>query len=60
MKVGRKPKHEFNSLNVGEKAILRGKASVYPYQFINQFNKTRDAKLKVVREKGKVYAERIV
>lgn len=59
MKAGRKPTHAFNTLKVGQKAILTGSAETYPHQFIGQFNKTKEAKLKVVRKNGKVYAERI-
>lgn len=56
--VGRKPKHDFNKLEVGEKALLKGKAKVYPYQFINQYNKT-GRKLKIIREGNNIYAERV-
>jgi hypothetical protein len=60
MKVGRKPKHEFNSLEIGQKSLLKGKAKKFPYQFINQYNKTNTGVLKIVRdEEGKFYAERI-
>lgn len=59
MKAGAKPKHAFNSLKLGEKALLKGSAKKYPHQFIHQFNKTRDEKLQIIREKGKIYAERI-
>lgn len=59
MKVGRKPKHAFNSLEIGERALLKGKAATYPYQFIGQYNRTRDEKLKIVRDGKKIFAERI-
>lgn len=61
MKAGRKPIHAFNSLKVGQKTILTGSAETYPYQFINQYNINNEPKkLKVVKSKGKVYAERII
>ena len=59
MKAGRKPKHAFNNLEIGQKALLKGKAKTYPHQFIGQFNKTRAEKLKVVREGNRIFAERI-
>lgn len=59
MKAGRKPVHAFNSLEIGEKALLKGKAKLYPHQFIGQFNKTREQKLKIVREGNRIFAERI-
>lgn len=59
MKAGAKPKHAFNSLKVGQRAILTGSAETYPHQFINQFNKTKKEKLVVVREGEKVYAKRV-
>lgn len=58
MKVGRKPKHAFNDLEIGEKALLSGKAKIYPHQFINQFNKKKEGKLRVIREGKKIFAER--
>lgn len=60
MKAGRKPKHAFNSLEIGQRALLKGKAATYPHQFIGQFNRTRDEKLKIVREGNKIFAERTV
>jgi len=58
MKLGRKPKHAFNTLEIGERAILSGKAKTYPYQFINQFNKTKVAKLRIIKDGKKIFAER--
>jgi hypothetical protein len=60
MKRGAKPKHAFNSLKLGKKAILTGSAKKYPHQFINQFNNTHSEKLKIVRDGEKVYAERVL
>jgi hypothetical protein len=60
MKAGAKPKHAFNSLKLGKKAILTGSAANYPHQFINQYNKTHPEKLKIVRDGNKIYAERIL
>lgn len=59
MKVGRKPKHAFNSLKIGEKALLKGKAKLYPHQFIGQYNKTNEGKLKVLRDGNRIFAERV-
>lgn len=59
MKRGPKPKHAFNTLKIGEKALLKGKAKIYYHQFIGQFNRTREEKLKIVKENGKIFAERI-
>jgi hypothetical protein len=58
MKLGRKPKHAFNTLEIGEKALLTGSAKTYPYQFVNQFNKTKDAKLRIIKEGKRIFAER--
>lgn len=55
--AGRPAKHEFNGLEIGERALLKGKAAVYPHQFANQYNKS-GRKLKVIREGKKVYVER--
>jgi len=58
--AGRKPKHEFNLLELGERAVLRGKANKYPSQYINQYNNNKEGRrIKLVREDGKAYAERI-
>jgi len=59
MAAGRKPQHEFNTLEIGHKSLLKGKAAKYPHQFINQFNIRGKGRLKVVRENGKIFAERI-
>ena len=59
MKAGRKPKHGFNRLKTGERALLTGKAKTYPHQFISQYNRTHDEKLIVVNEGSKIFAERI-
>lgn len=60
MKLGRPPKHAFNSLKVGEKAKLTGKARKFPHQFIYQYNLSESGRLiKVSREGKKVFAERI-
>ena len=56
--AGRPPKHDFNLLKIGERSLLKGKARLYPSQYINQYNKT-GKKLKLVREDGKVFVERI-
>lgn len=60
MKAGAKPKHAFNRLNIGERALLKGSAKIYPHQFIRQFNKAKKEKLKIVREGNRIYAERIL
>ena len=59
MNAGAKPKHAFNSLEIGQKALLKGRSKVYPHQFINQFNRTKAAKLRVIRQGNRVFAERI-
>lgn len=56
---GAPPKHAFNGLKVGKKALLTGSAEKYPYQFIGQYNNTHDEKLKIVRDGNKIFAERI-
>jgi hypothetical protein len=58
MKVGRKPKHAFHTLKIGEKTLMTGGAKKYPHQSITQYNKNHDEQLRVVKEGGKVYAER--
>jgi len=60
MKAGRPPKHAFNTLNLGEKAILTGSAKKFPHQFIGQFNRTHKEKLKIFRDGNKVFAERTI
>jgi hypothetical protein len=56
--AGRPPKHDFNLLEIGQRTPLKGKAKLYPSQYINQFNKT-GKKLKLIREDGKIFVERI-
>lgn len=56
--MARQPKHDFNLLEIGQKTLLKGKASVYPHQFINQYNKS-GKKIKIIRDGKKIYAERI-
>ena len=60
MKAGAKPKHAFNRLKLGEKALLTGNAKKYPYQYIGQYNKNHDEQLSVVRDRKKIFAERTV
>lgn len=55
--AGRPAKHEFNGLEIGGKALLKGRAAIYPHQFVNQYNKS-GRKLKVIRDGKKVYVER--
>lgn len=55
--LGRKPKHKFNSLEVGEKTKLSGRAKIYPHQYVNQYNKT-GRRLKIIHEGAEVYVER--
>lgn len=59
MKRGAKPKHAFNGLKVGKKALLTGSAEKYPYQFISQYNKNHAEQLQVVREGFQIFAKRI-
>lgn len=56
--AGRKPKHDFNTLEVGQQTILKGRAKVYPHQFINQYNKS-GRKLVIIREGEKIYVKRM-
>jgi len=56
--MGRESKHDFNKLEIGERTILKGKAGIYPHQYINQYNKS-GRKIKIIRDGKKVYAERI-
>lgn len=55
--AGRKPKHKFNNLEIGEKTKLMGRAKVYPHQYVNQYNKT-GRRLKIIHDGGDVYVER--
>lgn len=57
--IGRPPKHAFNTLEIGQKTALSGKAKKYPHQFINQYNKKDGRKLKLIHENGKLFVERI-
>lgn len=59
MKAGRPSEHAFNSLEVGQKAQLKGKAKDWPHQFIYQYGKNRVRKLKLIREGKKVFVERV-
>ena len=60
MKAGAKPKHAFNGLKLGKKALLEGSAFKFPHQFIRQYNKTHEEKLEVLRVGDKIYAKRIL
>lgn len=55
--AGRPPKHDFNGLEIGQKSLLKGRAAIYPHQFVNQYNKS-GKKLIVIRDGKKVYVER--
>jgi len=59
MKAGAKPKHAFNRLKIGKKVLLEGSALRFPHQYINQYNKTHEEKLVVLKVGEKIYAERI-
>ncbi len=60
MKAGRKPKHAFNTLKIGEKAEMKGKARLYPHQYLYQFHEVNLGKrLVIIRYNGKIYAERV-
>lgn len=60
MSAGRPPKHAFNTLEIGEKAELKGKARKFPYQFAYQYKKnSQGCTLKIIRDGKKVFAERI-
>lgn len=59
MKIGRPPKHAFNTLEIGQKTTLSGKAKKYPHQFIHQYNKKDGRRLKIIREGSKIFVERI-
>jgi len=60
MKAGRIPKHAFNSLEVGQKAELKGKAKDYPHQFAYQYGKKSKKRLKITKEGKRVFAERVL
>ena len=57
--IGRPPEHAFNTLKIGQKTALRGKAAKYPHQFINQYNKKDGRKLKLIHDGKKLFVERI-
>ena len=57
--AGRKPLHDFNTLEIGEKTALLGKAKKWPHQFINQYNKRMGRKLELIKEGKKLFVERI-
>lgn len=61
MKAGRKPKHAFNGLRVGQKTLLKGKAKKYPHQYIRQFNKNKKGTevLEVINDGVNIYAKRV-
>jgi len=58
--IGRKPKHSFNNLEIGEKTKLKGKAAKYPHQFANQYNKKDDKKVRVIKDGKNFFIERIL
>lgn len=60
MKAGRLPYHAFNTLEIGERAELKGKAKKYPHQFAWQYSRVGKRRLKIIREGKKVFAERIL
>lgn len=55
---GRKPIHDFNTLKIGQKTQLKGRAKVYPHQYVNQYNKS-GRRLIIIRDGDKIYVERI-
>lgn len=63
-KPGRKPKHDFNFLEVGEEVELRGKNKIYGAQYAYGFNKTHSnsdgKKLKYYKKDGRAYVKRIL
>lgn len=59
MKAGRPPKHAFNTLEIGQKAQLKGSAASYPHQFIYQYEKKESRVLKLIRNGKKIFVERI-
>jgi hypothetical protein len=60
MKSGRKSKHNYYSLKLGEKALLKGKAKKYPHQYIRQFNISHAEKLVVENDGLNVFAVRVL
>lgn len=57
--AGRKPHHEFNTLEIGQKTALKGKARLYPFQYAHQYNKKGDRQIKIIKEGKSYIAERV-
>lgn len=58
--MGRKSIHKPETLKIGEKMELKGKAKRFSWQYLNNFNKRGEAKYKHTTEGTKVFIERVV
>lgn len=57
--LGRKPKYDIKSLEIGQKMALRGQAKKFSNQYLYNFNKRGDEKFIRVIEGSSVFIERI-
>lgn len=59
--MGRKAIHKPETLGIGEKMELTGRLKKYSWQYLNNFNKKGNGKIKYshVREGNKVFIERV-
>jgi len=57
--AGRPPEHDFNTLEIGQKTQLLGKAKNNPHQYIWQYNQRAGRRLKLIHEGKKLFVERI-
>jgi len=57
--AGRIGKYKPETLKIGEKLALEGAALKLPYQYAWQFRKKTKYNLRVVRDKKKIFIERI-
>lgn len=57
--AGRKRQYQPETLKIGEKMQLLGRAKKFKDQYLYQFNKRGDEKFKTMIEGSKVFIERI-
>ena len=57
--AGRKPLYDTESLQIGSKIELRGKARKFKDQYLHAFNNRGEKKFKQILNEGKVFIERI-
>ena len=57
--AGRKPLYDTESLEIGSKMELKGKAKRFKDQYLYAFNERSEKKFRQILEDGKIFIERI-